>query len=429
RLDPLQATTTVPKAFAATDGKGDLRSEAAPRSKDYLPWEFMESQISRMQMTKREFLVGTSFFGMVGLAGTQPLDAADKGGPTASVFNVMDFGAKGDGRTPDSDAIQKALDAAGAVGGTVYLPAGRYPCHDLRVHPHTTVLAEPQWGYRGGAGARLLLDSETADCLLDITGAFGVHLRGLCLEGRRETSKAIHGVFLNNAQKYSPQEDSIVIEDCKIERFSGHGVHLLRIWVFLLRRNIMQDNRGCGVQITGWDGFVTDNQFSGNGSHGFGCESVGATVMFTANRVEWNGGYGLYLPAGDAWNVTGNCFDRNWGAGLCALKMRTTSITGNVFRRCGKDSRALPEGERSCQVRLEECSGLTFVSNVCAAGRDDGGRGVYTPQFGFRIRKLSHSVISSNTLFHGYVKEMTADLGENGPEYLFTNNVGCLMTT
>ena len=149
--------------------------------------------------------------------------------------------------------------------------------------------------------------------------------------------------------------------------------------------------------------------------------------MFTANRVEWNQGYGLYLVAGDAWNVTGNCFDRNWGAGVCAMKMRTTTITGNVFRRCGKDSSQLAEGERSCQVRLEECSGLSFVSNVCAAGRDDGGKGNYTPQFGFLVRKLSHSVISSNTLFKGYNKEMTADLGEHGPDYLFVNNVGSPM--
>jgi hypothetical protein len=270
----------------------------------------------------------------------------------------------------------------------------------------------------------LLLDSDEADCVLNITGAFGAHLRGLLLRGRREAKKVIHGVFLNNAEKYSPQEDGIVIDDCKIERFSGHGVHLLRIWLFIIRHSILQGNKGCGVQITGWDGFVTDNQFSGNGSHGFACESVGATVMFTANRVEWNGGYGLYLYAGDAWNVTGNCFDRNWGAGVCAIKMRTVTITGNVFRRCGKDSSRLPEGERSCQVRLEECNGVSFVSNVCAAGRDDGGKGSYTPQFGFLVRKLSHTVISSNTLFQGYMKEMTADLGEHGQDFVFVNNVG-----
>ncbi len=381
-----------------------------------------------MNMNKRDFLMGAGVLGLAGLGVSNPAPAGGQAGArSASVFNVLDFGAKGDGQTPDSEAVQKALDAAGAVGGTVYFPAGKYPCHDLKVRPHTTVMAEPQWGYRGDAGAMLLLDSDEAECVLNITGAFGVHLRGLFLQGKKGAKKAIHGVFLNNAEKYSPQEDAIVIDDCKIEKFSGHGVHLLRIWLFIIRHSIMQGNKGCGVQITGWDGFVTDNQLSGNGSHGFGCEEAGATVMFTANRVEWNKGYGLYLSGGDAWNVTGNCFDRNWGAGICAMKMRTATITGNVFRRCGKDSNLLAEGERSCQVRLEECSGLTFVSNVCAAGRDDGGKGKYTPQVGFILRKLSYSVISSNTLFHGYMEAMAADLGEHGADYVFVNNVGCPM--
>jgi len=381
-----------------------------------------------MKITKRDFIMGTGFLGVASLAGAIPASSSEKtGAQSTSVFNVRDFDAKGDGKTPDSNAVQKALDVAGAVSGTVYFPSGRYLCHDLKVHPHTTVMAEPQWGYRGDAGAMLLLDSDEADCLLNITGAFGVHLRGLFLQGRRNAQKAIHGVFLNNTEKYSPQEDSIVIDDCKIAGFSGHGVHLLRIWLFIIRHSIMQGNKGCGVQITGWDGFVTDNQFSGNGSHGFGCDSVGATVMFTANRVEWNRGYGLYLCAGDAWNVTGNCFDRNWGAGICAMKMRTTTITGNVFRRCGKDSSLLAEGERSCQVRLEECDGLTFVSNTCAAGRDDGGRGTYTPQVGFILRKLSYSVVANNSLYHGFMDQMVVDLGEHGDGYVFANNVGCPM--
>jgi len=381
-----------------------------------------------MNMNKREFITGTGLLGVAGFAVSNPASALGQtGAQTTTVFNVRDFGAKGDGKTPDSAAVQKALDAAGAVSGTVYFPAGKYLCHDLQVHAHTTVLAEPQWSYRGDAGAMLLLDSEEADCVLNITGAFGVHLRGLFLRGKRDTKKAIHGVFLNNAEKYSPQEDSIVIDDCKIESFSGHGVRLLRIWLFIIRHSIMQGNKGCGIQITGWDGFVTDNQLSGNGSHGFGCEEAGSTVMFTANRVEWNKGYGLYLSGGDAWNVTGNCFDRNWGAGLCAMKMTATTVTGNVFRRCGKDSNQLAEKERSCQVRLEACSGLTFVSNACAAGRDDGGQGKYTPQVGFILRKLSTCVIANNTFYRGYMEEMVADLGEHGADFVFVNNVGSPM--
>ncbi|WP_317175705.1 glycosyl hydrolase family 28-related protein [Halomontanus rarus] len=48
-------------------------------------------------------------------------------GPIPSVYDVTKFGAKGDGDTDDSDAIQAAIDAAGGDGGgIVYLPVGTF---------------------------------------------------------------------------------------------------------------------------------------------------------------------------------------------------------------------------------------------------------------------------------------------------------------
>ncbi len=43
-----------------------------------------------------------------------------------TVYNVRDFGAAGDGKTDDTQALQDALDAAGTSGGRVYLPEGDY---------------------------------------------------------------------------------------------------------------------------------------------------------------------------------------------------------------------------------------------------------------------------------------------------------------
>jgi polygalacturonase len=47
--------------------------------------------------------------------------------PAILVFNVMQYGAVGDGKTLDTDAIQKATDEAARIGNgaQVLVPAGR----------------------------------------------------------------------------------------------------------------------------------------------------------------------------------------------------------------------------------------------------------------------------------------------------------------
>ena len=48
-------------------------------------------------------------------------------GAAPDIVSVLDFGAKGDGRTDDTAAFQRALDAATKTGGgTVHAPRGNY---------------------------------------------------------------------------------------------------------------------------------------------------------------------------------------------------------------------------------------------------------------------------------------------------------------
>ena len=374
-----------------------------------------------MELGKREFLAGAFGLAAAAAASAAPADKPE----TRERFNVRDFGAKGDGKTPDSAAIQRALDAAGAATGTVWFPPGVYLCHDLKVPPYVTLLADPVWIYRQEtAGATLQLDNSKAACILDVTGAFAARINGLVLVGRAKTPKPVHGIFLNNPEKWSKKEDTLTIDNCKVSGFSGNGIYLFRIWLFIIRHCMLAFNAGAGVKITGWDGFVLDNQLSGNGGCGFECEYIGATVMFTANRVEWNRQAGLRICSGDAWNVTGNCFDRNHGPGLEAIGVKASTVTGNVFRRCGASGAGVAPGEPSCQIRLVKCSGLTVTGNTCQAGVDDGGKGKCTPQAGFVIKEVSCSAIALNALASGYTEKMVADLGGNGKDLILKDNVG-----
>src|SRR6187431_500441 len=59
---------------------------------------------------------------------------------TNGFYNVRNFGARGDGTTLDTDAVNKTIDAAVAKGGgTVYFPAGTYLCFSIRLKSHITI--------------------------------------------------------------------------------------------------------------------------------------------------------------------------------------------------------------------------------------------------------------------------------------------------
>jgi polygalacturonase len=77
-------------------------------------------------------------------------------GPEPKIFDVREFGAKGDGTNLDTEAIQKALDACGkAGGGRVRFSAGTYLSKSLTVRTKTTVQLE--------AGAMLLASTNQGD--------------------------------------------------------------------------------------------------------------------------------------------------------------------------------------------------------------------------------------------------------------------------
>ena len=82
-----------------------------------------------------------------------------------AVFNVRDYGAKGDGTTIDSPAINAAIQAAAADGGgVVFFPKGCYASYSIRLASHIELNLEK--------GAVILAAKPTADAGYDLAEDF-----------------------------------------------------------------------------------------------------------------------------------------------------------------------------------------------------------------------------------------------------------------
>ena len=74
----------------------------------------------------------------------------------ARVFDVRAYGAKGDGTTIDTAAINSAIEAAAAAGGgTVFFPAGNYASFSVHLRSHVTLYLD--------SGATLVAAEPSAD--------------------------------------------------------------------------------------------------------------------------------------------------------------------------------------------------------------------------------------------------------------------------
>ena len=112
------------------------------------------------------------------------------------VFDVRAFGAKGDGVTDDTIAIQAALDAAGVVAGTVVIPANFNPYlfTNLKIPAYTKLRGEHMWLSRlyriAGSSGSALQEKTVAEG--NPYGATGIWIQDLHVNGNNTLGDGIN---------------------------------------------------------------------------------------------------------------------------------------------------------------------------------------------------------------------------------------------
>ena len=351
------------------------------------------------------------------------------------IFDITAFGAVDDGVTDSTKAIQTALDAAGKVGGTVIVPPGRFVCGSLNVPAGIAITGDHAWGYgRDLGGSVLILRSAEDACLMNLSYSFGTTVKGITMEGRR-LGENIHGVFVSY-EDYGKggMEDCTRMEDCMIAGFSGDGVHYQCFWCISIRHCMFTGNSGYGLFLDGWDGFILDNWFSGNGWGGIGCEKTCSSVTFTGNRIECNGGPGITLHMSKCCNLTGNYFDCSGGpsisirGGAGEAVADTITITGNIFTGSGSVDFRSTEVDPldNTHIRIERCVNAVVMGNAFRARVElfKENKGELRPTYAFVIRQLRGCIIRDNVMQSGMRTSPLLDLGEHEDTIIYTENIG-----
>ena len=137
-------------------------------------------------------------------------------------INVIDFGAVGDGTTPNIAAFRAAHDALPANGGTIIIPAGTYRLEETwTITKPVILLGESPPNMRGGAHGSLLYFDN---------GITGINLPSSL--GSDASTSQISNLYVISRSNGQPQRGDgivigvhgVIIRDCAFAYFGRYGI-------------------------------------------------------------------------------------------------------------------------------------------------------------------------------------------------------------
>eukprot|EP00039_Didymoeca_costata_P003130 m.65341 g.65341 ORF g.65341 m.65341 type:complete len:564 (+) comp11727_c0_seq2:75-1766(+) len=229
-------------------------------------------------------------------------------------LNVRDFGAIGDGKTDDSAAIQRAVDASQGQGRALMVPAGTYLVNKSIVVAcsETECAVHANYSLRlVGEGQHIatIMAGQAMDCVLCFVADTDNKTHTLHTTTAHEVFDiGIHGNSLASYGIYAPA----------ITRSQFEGVKI-------------QENTIAGMYLGyGWINTVSRARFSGN-AIGIKLISAVNAVYVLNSMFEGNHGIAIYVKSGCQITLANNCIEGNDGPGIMLVATRAVTMEGNYF--------------------------------------------------------------------------------------------------
>jgi hypothetical protein len=281
---------------------------------------------------------------------------------SAADFNVATYGAAGNGRTFDTAAIQKTIDAASAAGGgIVYFPTGRFLSGTITLKSDVTL--------RLSSGAVLLGSTRMEDYQpKHLIYAQKVH--NVAIEGPGAIDGQGDAFFDNNMQPLPRPSPLIEIEDSNGIRFQGFNIRKAPGWTVhtkncnnVLIRGISLLNNLRAINTDGLDIDSSRNVVIADSHIEAGDDAI---VLKTTGR-----------GAGPTENVTvNNC---TLVSAASALKLGTESF--GDFRHCAFANCVIRNSRTGIALLAKDGGSMTDISfrNIEIATLPKWGKGVEWP--------------------------------------------------
>jgi hypothetical protein len=240
-----------------------------------------------------------------------PIDQAGRPAVAELVYDVMEYGAKGDGVTDDSAAIQSALNAAGEAGGIVWLLASkRFVATKLEMKSDVVLTGGGVLIHKSGAETALVTfgaavgRAAVEGITIDGTAAKAVTV-GIGGERNRFVNNYMHDCVASDAVQIKPNAKRIYVLQNTITKTGRFGITVQSAGAedapehVVIAENIVSESNdgalgivGVGKHILFADNILVSPK-EGDGIAGYSRANEYVTAI--GNVIKTPGNHGIHL--------------------------------------------------------------------------------------------------------------------------------------